>query len=426
MANPDADRITVPCPCGAKLKIPAAAAGRKVRCPKCKEVFTVPDLPAVGETIEPAAEPADSPAESLSVFQELVDQERTAAANSSPDLPRMQVACPGCGAAIPGNAALCVQCGYNLETGKQTKAASVRAAKAHAAARKLATGAGGFALGCLLSAVGALIGAAVWAGIAIASEYEIGWIACLIGFLAGGGMVLGYREKNQRAGVVAAGIAVLGIGAARIMMILFFLSSEIGDFADTREFKEMVLSIHLARLEYQEQNLPPWDEDAWWDLVEQKQSDELAPLNDPDFTQAWESFEDWSSDVKWADADFVRSFLINRLARRGLPDDPGDVPPISLEEWEERCRSATAEADAMSTDERVERAKELKSEADVDLDADELEDALKGAVELASLQGVQEEVSWTQLFVDHPLDLLFIGLALVGAFKLASGSDDDA
>lgn len=424
MANQDGDRITARCPCGAKLKIPAAAAGRKVRCPKCKEVLTVPDLAAVGETIEPAAEPADSPAESLSVFQELVDQERTAAANSSPDVPRMQVACPGCGAAIPGNAALCVQCGYNLETGKQTKAASVRAAKAHAAARKLATGAGGFALGCVLSAVGALIGAAVWAGIAIASEYEIGWIACLIGFLAGGGMVLGYREKNQRAGVVAAGIAVLGIGAARVIMILFILSSALDEFEESREFKEIVLSIHLAQPDYWEQNIPPGAEDPWWELVEQKRSDELAPLRDSDLTLAWETFEEWSSDVKWEDGAFVRAFLINRLSRRGLPDDASDVTPIPLEEWEERCKSATAEVDAMSTEERVERAKDLEIESGVPLNVDELEAWLTDAAEQFSLQGAQEEFTWTELFVGSPIDLLFIGLALVGAFKLASGSDD--
>lgn len=424
MTSPDVERITVRCPCSAKLKVPATAAGRKIRCPKCKEAFTVPAMPAPKETVEPAAEPAADPSDGLSVMEQLVQQERTATTKSAPEPAQMKTSCPGCGAAIPGNAALCVQCGYNLQTGKQTKEANLRATKASAVARKLASGAGGFALGCILSAVGALIGAAVWALIAIVGELEIGFIACLIGFLAGAGMVLGYREKNQRAGVVAAGIAVLGIGAARVIMILFFLSAEIGDFVDTREFQQMVLSTHLAQLDFQEQNLPPWNEDAWWELLEQKQQEELGPLNASGFAHAWESFEDWSSDVKWQDEDFVRSFLIDRLAQQGLPEYTDGEPPISLEEWEERCRAATTEADAMSTAEQVQRAKELKREGDVPLDIDEISEMLEGAVGVASILGAQEEIGWTRLFVDHPLDLLFIGLALVGAFRIASGSEE--
>ena len=49
MANPDSDRMTVRCPCGAKLKLPGAVAGRKACCPKCKEVFTIPAWPAAAE-----------------------------------------------------------------------------------------------------------------------------------------------------------------------------------------------------------------------------------------------------------------------------------------------------------------------------------------------------------------------------------------
>ena len=117
--------------------------------------------------------------------------------------------------------------------------------------------------------------------------------------------------------------------------------------------------------------------------------------------------------------------LINRLAREGLPVDPIDEPSISLEEWEERIRTATAEVDVMSTEERVERAKEIKVEYDVPLDVEELEASLKDAIEEASIQGVQEEVPWTELFVDSPIDVFFIGLALVAAFKLANGTEGD-
>lgn len=424
MANPDSDRMTVRCPCGAKLKLPVAAARRRARCPKCKEVFTIPDVPAEEKDIEPVMEPDQELTGKLSAFEELAEQERTAAATSSPDLGRMQARCPKCGTAIPANATLCVQCGYNIETGQQAKGASVRAAWASAAAHRIAAGAGGFFLGCVLSAVGALIGAALWAGITIASDYEIGWIAWILGLLAGGGMVLGYREKNLRAGIVAAGIAVLGIAAARIMIFVFMLSSAIGEFAETRDFKEVVLAIHVVQLETYEKTLPPWEHDRWGEMIDQKRQ-ELSTLGDPEFTQAWESFQEWSTDAKWQDEEFVHAFLIDCLAQQGLPDDLGDEPPISLEEWEERRRTATAEVDVMSTVERVERAKKIKVGDGVALDVDEIETSVKESFEEAATQDAQEETSWIELFVSSPIDILFILLALASAFKLASGGGDD-
>ena len=104
-----------------------------------------------------------------------------------------------------------------------------------------------------------------------------------------------------------------GIAAARIMIFVFMLSAEIGEFAETRDFREMVLGIHIAQLEFYEKPFPPWDEGRWWELVDKK-TEELTALGDPEFTQAWESFHKWSSDAKWEDEEFVRVFLINRLA----------------------------------------------------------------------------------------------------------------
>jgi hypothetical protein len=186
----------------------------------------------------------------------------------------------------------------------------------------------------------------------------------------------------------------------------------------------MTLSIHLAQVESYKQNLPPWDDEAFWELADQK-TDELATLTGSEFTQVWDSFQAWSSDLKWEDEQFVRLFLTNRLARVGLPEELGDEPPISLEEWEERCRTAGAEVDAMSTAERVTRAKELQVEQDVALDAGAIEALLKDGFQTAAAEGAREEIVWTELFVNHPIDIIFILLALVSAFKLASGGGED-
>lgn len=46
--------IAVACTCGAKLRVPTAAAGKKVKCPKCGEAISVPEG---ANTQPPAAEP---------------------------------------------------------------------------------------------------------------------------------------------------------------------------------------------------------------------------------------------------------------------------------------------------------------------------------------------------------------------------------
>jgi hypothetical protein len=57
------------------------------------------------------------------------------------------------------------------------------------------------------SLLGALVGAAVWAGIVIATDYEIGYVAVLVGFLAGKGAALATRGGH---GPLAQKVAVVG------------------------------------------------------------------------------------------------------------------------------------------------------------------------------------------------------------------------
>jgi len=67
-----------------------------------------------------------------------------------------------------------------------------------------------------LGLAGALAGAAVWTVISITAKYEVGYVAVLVGFLAGRGVRLGARGtvgKGLRGTAVA--LAVLGLASAR-------------------------------------------------------------------------------------------------------------------------------------------------------------------------------------------------------------------
>lgn len=63
--------------------------------------------------------------------------------------------------------------------------------------------------------IGMAIGAAIWAGVAIVTKYEVGWIAIIVGALTGGGVVLLGRQRGIVFQVIAIILAVVGIGAGK-------------------------------------------------------------------------------------------------------------------------------------------------------------------------------------------------------------------
>ena len=140
-ANPG--KLKVRCPCGAKMLLPAEAAGRKAKCPKCAKVFRVPAAPSgAAQAKPPEAGGGDS------LLDELAEMEQSAQALTTPDSASALEACPQCGAGIPSRAALCVSCGYNRESGRTLKGAGAGAGALGGLVRKLG---GSFVLGCALS-----------------------------------------------------------------------------------------------------------------------------------------------------------------------------------------------------------------------------------------------------------------------------------
>ncbi len=71
--------------------------------------------------------------------------------------------------------------------------------------------------GIVFSIVGGAIGAALWAAIAHFARVESGWVAWIVGVLAGLGMGIGLKERASAfSGVVAAFVAILAIGAGKL------------------------------------------------------------------------------------------------------------------------------------------------------------------------------------------------------------------
>lgn len=95
--------IKVVCQCGKQFAAKDELAGKRVKCPQCAAVLTIPQ-PAAG-----AAAPRAPTAHRVS---ELLDD---AGMRSG------VVRCPGCGAELGESAVLCVMCGYDTRVGRRLK-----------------------------------------------------------------------------------------------------------------------------------------------------------------------------------------------------------------------------------------------------------------------------------------------------------------
>lgn len=150
--------------------------------------------------------------------------------------PAMRSACPSCGTALAQGNVVCMNCGYNTQSGKaiKTKAKDQAAPNAGGAmVAGAASKAGGLTLLTIMPIVGAsvagAIGAAIWAAIAYFAHLEIGWVAIGVGALVGLGALIGARnDGNLWVGCVAAVIAVASILAGKYAVVSIIYDKEIG------------------------------------------------------------------------------------------------------------------------------------------------------------------------------------------------------
>lgn len=145
------ESIIVSCECGARVKMPASVAGKKVRCPKCSGVLSVPES-SNGTNV-----PGPSPLKSFSP--------------APPKLPPATKPCLYCGEAILASAKKCKHCGEFLDDEKDSSGAPASAPSRRGAAAAMPVAQASSAdpnpaeyfAAIVLAPIGLIIGA-VWAG----------------------------------------------------------------------------------------------------------------------------------------------------------------------------------------------------------------------------------------------------------------------
>ncbi len=102
--------------CGVGFKAKDTLAGKKVKCPKCAQPILIPKSPKTSQTQVKNAPAKAASGGAYNPLLDLLDEVEVKSVTRGP-------VCPSCNGAMTPNAVVCVECGYNVETGEQLKTA---------------------------------------------------------------------------------------------------------------------------------------------------------------------------------------------------------------------------------------------------------------------------------------------------------------
>lgn len=161
-------------------------------------------------------------------------------------------------------------------------------------------------INAILGAIaGAVLGAIVWAGIAVFTGYEIGWIAWGVGGAVGFG-AHAMEGRGVTSGIVCAVLAALAILGGKMMVVHHFVNEELAQIAQTELNEEYYQTLQADAADFaalaSEADYANFmighgfTEAASAESVPQEDIDNFKELNVPEL-QAWAasppSYKDW-------------------------------------------------------------------------------------------------------------------------------------
>ena len=304
------------CPeCHRGYRVKDELAGKTAKCGKCGHRMRIPksaSAPAAPAT--PAAKKAPVAAGSVksranasgqSSMSDWLDEELEVAQPVVPVKPKTsERTCPACGAALGGGAVLCVSCGYDTRTRTklQTEHIDPLASRAKPSKGRTKLGSAASLLrGTLFSFIGAMLGALAWAVFTYFTMRQSSYIAWGLGGLAGLGMALGHDDDDGTvAGVIAAFMSLVGIVAAKILIIVIFVAAFVGKVAqeaDPVEMKRMLLAPGVAGEKLTQHGIElDKATDEQWEKAQAEAEAELAKLGDEELDARLEALSNEEAD----------------------------------------------------------------------------------------------------------------------------------
>ncbi|MGV6815197.1 MAG: hypothetical protein ACWA5W_09355 [Phycisphaerales bacterium] len=367
------------------------------------------------------------------------------------------MACPSCGQRMPEGAAICMGCGYNTQSGKtiSTKRKNDQGSgKANAALGGMAK-VGGFAAGPFVPLIGAIvggiIGAAIWAAISYFTGYEIGWIAWGIGALVGMGASISPLESGGGGavtGAMAAIVAMASITGGKYAASHFAVQQAFGGTTALEpmtidDVEEQWLMTRLADDHCKELidnggtidwggdelyiKAAYWPEDYPQDVVDQTNL-AWTRMNKADKTKLRQRIvqdtlaEDPGYDLSIEDVDeeWALSVLVEDICKQRVEDGkainwPDPNLPMTAASWPDDYPEIIQE--------QVQTKAEQMSDDDLYAYKQNMVDQANEA--RAEFNGIAQSVTQSS-FIDslkHPMNILFMFLAVITAYGIAANDD---
>lgn len=232
--------IDFACPsCKKKYRVKDELAGKSAKCSKCDGRFKVPSPAAelsplddlTSDQLTSDGDLGDWFDDELSATKPMSSAASGSTSSASQSRKSTSRKCSACGNSLATGAVICVACGFDTRSGKKHETKKgVEDDSPASKGKAVATQTASLARGAVFSAIGAVVGAAVWVGVAIAADVQLGWIAWGLGFAAGVGMAFGHEDDDgTMAGIVAAGISILGILGAKFYLFQHWKSNPFGE-----------------------------------------------------------------------------------------------------------------------------------------------------------------------------------------------------
>ncbi len=274
--------------------------------------------------------------------------------------------------------------------------------------------------GLIGSVIGGLVGAAIWAGITYVTHWEISYIALLVGFLAGLGAQLGAKgQEGKSLGAMAAVVAVAAILGGKYMAVHFSVQSFLNEGAD----EELVISWFADEVVYEK--MLDGDAVRWPSGVDPDEAYEKSDYPKDVWSEArtrWKRQTSSEQEILMsapylANEDYLLSLLADDVVDEYEAEDKDlDWPDESSDDY--RVHEGDYPDDVWAEAERQWDGWSTSEQEQYRDWAIARRDQMN-----ASMQQQYTQYGFMQSF--NLFDLLWLGLAVSVAFRVASGGSDD-
>jgi hypothetical protein len=467
------------CSCGHKMKVPQPsqqATGPVVSRPVAMEPSASKGAQSPGRiqpaALAPAKLPAASKPQQSAKTQPSAKSEASAkpkpSAKSEPDdlavgadlnswldeelkvaaPPPAPARCPGCDEVMTAGAVLCTKCGYDKRTGQRQTLKRVVPEDGEGKSKK--RGKIGFASsllrGTICSFIAAMIGAVIWAVLANLTRREFGFVAWALGGLTGAGMAIAHDDDDGTfAGMIAGFMAIVGIVAAKIMIVVIMIgvivAGAAAELKDPQKLERSLLALSMVegKLKAKGINVEKAT-DAQTEAAMKEAQSEVEKLSDAEVkTRLEEQAKQAQREERESETvDEQRVRLAVHMTQQKLRSQGTSIAEASADQLKAAKQDATKQVEKLSPEQLKQRlnaaANDKRAEFD---DEDEEKFADENVVPAEANQpgggaagdqapaiGAGAQIGAFAMLLGmlfSPIDGIFILLAVATAYKVGSG-----